>query len=250
MRLLRYIYTGYVAIIFIIFILITTPFFLLLSFLFGNKALGAMLFLCKFIAFGFGALCGIFYRFHNREKMEKNQPYMLIANHRSNLDAPVSAAACRGRVRYLGKKELLKIPVLGLLFKVTIVIVDRSSPESRRKSILKLQQFMKEGDSIFIFPEGTRNKTTDKALIDFKDGAFRIAIDLQAPILPMLYINSDRIMPNKPLIMRPGVVDVYYLDEIKTAGMNETNITALKEQVHKMMKEKYLELTENKKRSR
>ncbi|MBC8047400.1 MAG: 1-acyl-sn-glycerol-3-phosphate acyltransferase [Fimbriimonadaceae bacterium] len=241
---LRYIYTGYVAIIFVLFLIITAPFFFLFSFLLRDKALLPILYLCKFISYGFGILSGIFYRFHGRKAVDKNKAYMLVANHRSNLDAPVCVMACWGRVRYLGKKELLKIPLLGQLLKVTIIIVDRSSSESRRESILQLSEYLKRGDSIFIFPEGTRNKTADKPLTDFKDGAFRIAIELQVPILPMIYINTDKLMPNKKLIMKPGIVNIHYLEPIETTGLTENDIASLRNKVKLIMAEKYLQLTQ------
>lgn len=240
---LRYLYTAYVAIIFTSILILTAPFFFLFSFLFGDRALKPILKICQFIAYSFGILSGIFYRFHGRKNIDTSRAYMLIANHRSNLDAPVSAVACWGRVRYLGKKELLKIPLLGQLLKVTIVIVDRSSSESRRKSILQLQEYMKHGDSVFIFPEGTRNKTEKEPLIDFKDGAFRIAIELQAPILPILFLHTREILPNKPIIMKPGIVDIHYLDVIETTGYTENDIIPLREKVKMIMTEKYLELT-------
>jgi 1-acyl-sn-glycerol-3-phosphate acyltransferase len=242
-RLLRYIYTAYTAIVFISFLLITAPFFFLFSAILGKKSLLPVLFLCKFIAFGFGILSGIFYRFHKNKNIDKKKAYVIIANHRSNLDAPVCAAACRGPVRYLGKKELLSIPLLGQILKITIVIVDRSSAESRRKSMLRLGAYLGGGDSIFIFPEGTRNKTADQPMIEFKDGAFRIAVELQAPILPMVLINTETIMPNKKLLMRPGIVDVYYMDPVETKGLTLQDIPALKRRIKEIMISKYLEHT-------
>ena len=85
------------------------------------------------------------------------------------------------------KKELLKIPLLSSIFKVTTVNVDRSSREDRRKSVDRLKKYLSEGDNIFIFPEGTRNKTENDPLIPFKHGAYSIAIQTQTPILPMVY---------------------------------------------------------------
>ena len=89
-----------------------------------------------------------------------------------------------------------------------------------------------------------RNKTENLPMIDFKDGAFRIAIELQAPILPMLYLNTRTLMPNKPLIMKPGFVEIYYLDPIETTGLSDADIIPLREKVKKIMTERYLELTQ------
>lgn len=239
-RGLKLLYTIYTAVIFVLLLLITFPFFMLLS-LFGDRALLPMLWLCRFIALGLMCFCGIIYRFHRNPKYVRGEPYVIIANHRSNLDAPVAAISCKGRVRYLAKKELLKVPVMGQIFKVMSVYVDRSSPQDRRASVEKLKQYILQGDSIFLFPEGTRNKTT-QPLIDFKDGAFTIAIQTQTPLMPMIYVGSDQLMPNAKPLMRPGIIEVYHLDPIPVVGLTDADIPALKLRVHTMMEETYIRL--------
>lgn len=237
-RFLKVIYTTYCALIFAALLLVTFPFFMLMS-LRKDKALLPMLWMCRFIALGLMVFCGIIYRFHRNPKIKRGKPYVIIANHRSNLDAPVAAISCRGRVRYLAKKELLKVPVMGQIFAVMSVYVDRSSPQDRKASVEKLKQYISEGDSIFLFPEGTRNKTTDRSMIDFKDGAFTIAIQTQTPIMPMIYVGSDRLMPNSGLLMRPGFIDVYYMDPVDVAGLTDADIPMLKQKVRDMMVSAY-----------
>ena len=240
---LRLIYTIYVALIFIALLLMTVPFFLLFSLLLGDRSLPLSMVLCRFIAYALMLLCGIIYRFHRNPATDRKRTYVIVSNHRSNMDAPVAAVACWGNVRYLAKKELLKIPLLGQLFKTTTVIVDRSSPESRRKSIESLKEYLLKGDHIFIFPEGTRNKTKDRPLIDFKDGAFTIAIQSQAQILPMLFVGTDTIMPYQPFLLRPGFIDIYELDPVETTGLTDTDVSLLREKIRNTMVEKYVALT-------
>jgi 1-acyl-sn-glycerol-3-phosphate acyltransferase len=79
-------------------------------------------------------------------------------------------------------------------------------------------------------------------MIDFKDGAFTIAIQTQTPILPMLYIHTDDLMPNNKPLMRPGIIDVYYLDPISVEGLTDADIPILKQQTRDMMMAKYLSL--------
>jgi len=176
---------------------------------------------------------------HNKEKFDRSTAYVILANHRSNYDAPVAAASTFGSIRYLIKHELLKVPLLGSLFKRSAVSVDRTSHESRKASMELLNNYLKDGQSIFIFPEGTRNKSGENNLLPFKDGAFRLAIDLQVPILPQVYINTDYIMPYKPLLMRPARIDVYYLDPISTEGLTMQDLQNLKEQVRSVISEEY-----------
>jgi len=241
-QVLRFIYTIYTALIFFLLLLITMPFFFLFSLILGDRALGIFMLLCRFIAWGLCVFCGIIYKIHKNNNVDRSKTYVIIANHRSNMDAPVAAVSCWGRVRYLAKKELLKIPVLGQLFSVTTVNVDRTSKESRKNSMLMLMEYLKKGDHIFIFPEGTRNKTTDQALIDFKDGAFAIAIQTQTPILPMIYVNSDKIMPNKPVLLRPGVIHVYHLDPVDVTKYTEDDVKKLKDEMRDHMMASYRKL--------
>lgn len=241
----KLIYTIYTASIFFISLLITIPFFFIFSWTLGKHALGPIVFLCRCIAYSLMVFCGIIYRFHRNKNTDRNRPYVIVANHRSNLDAPAAAISWPGRVRYLAKKELLKIPLVGQIFSVTTVNVDRSSRESKLKSVELLKQYLLGGDNIFMFVEGTRNKT-DRPLIDFKDGAFTIAIQTQTPILPMLFINTDNLMPNKKPLMRPGIVDIYHFEPIEVTGLTDADVPKLKEQVRSFMEKKYIELTAQK----
>ena len=88
--------------------------------------------------------------------------------------------------------------------------------------------------SIFIFPEGTFNETNN-ALKDFYDGAFRIAIEAQQPVLPMVIIGAGKLMPPRQFIIRPGRIKIRVLPEISTAGMGFKDLPALKEKVITVM---------------
>lgn len=207
----------------------------------GKKSLGPLIFLCKVVAYGFSFTTGIFYRFHEWKKVDKKRTYVLIANHRSNLDAPVAAAAVWGKVRPVAKKELLKVPILGPIMKRPSIIVDRTSKTSRLETIRQMQQTIESGAHIFIFPEGTRNKT-DKNLIPFKDGAFNIAVQTQTPLLPIIFLNTDNLLPNKKPYMKPGICEIYYLPVVEVAGLTDADIPKLKEDVHTMMEQTFIAL--------
>lgn len=239
---LRFIYTIWAATVFLFLLIITAPFFFIFSWIIGQKSIGALLWLCRFIAWGLSFLLVIPFRFHRNPMVDPKRAYVLIANHRSNFDAPVAAASTWGVVRFLAKKELLKLPFLGSVFKLTAVSVDRSSPESRKKSMDAMADYLRKGESIFLFPEGTRNKTTDQIMIPFKDGAFRLAVELQVPILPMIYTHTDLVMPNQPMLLRPGMVHVHYMDPVETKGLTLDDVSSLREQIRKSMIEKYIEL--------
>lgn len=140
-----------------------------------------------------------------------------------------------GEFRPLAKKELLKIPVFGWIAQHAAVIVDRSSGESRKKSMDRLRKILLDGLSILIFAEGTQNRTKE-ILQPFKDGAFRIAIDTQEPILPMVLVGAGPLMPPGTLRIRPGNIKVVVAPEIPTTGLSHEDMPDLKAKTFDVMK--------------
>jgi 1-acyl-sn-glycerol-3-phosphate acyltransferase len=145
-----------------------------------------------------------------------------------------------GQFRPLAKKELLKIPIFGWIATTAAIIVDRSSPESRKKSIDRLKMFLKKGISILIFAEGTQNRT-DKVLQPFHDGAFRIAIDTQQPVLPIVVLGAGPLMPPGTINLKPGLIRIYVGKEIPSAGLTTQEVRALKERTALEMTKMILE---------
>ncbi len=181
----------------------------------------------------FSRLTFIRYQFHGRENFRKGQSYIFVSNHTSFLDLPGLRLLIPGEFRPLAKKELLKIPVFGLIARGATVIVDRSSGESRKKSLEKLKEILAEGISILLFAEGTQNRSKE-ILQPFKDGAFRLAIDTQKPLLPMVVIGAGRLMPPGTIHLKPGLIKIVVGLEISTLGM--TDIVDLKNHTFDVMK--------------
>jgi 1-acyl-sn-glycerol-3-phosphate acyltransferase len=98
----------------------------------------------------------------------------------------------------------------------------------------KLKRMLLDGLSILIFVEGTQNRTKEP-LQPFKDGAFRIAIDTQQPILPMVVVGAGPLMPPGTIRMRPGHVKLFVGPEIPTAGLGNGDLLALKQQTQEVM---------------
>ncbi|HEY3403985.1 MAG TPA: lysophospholipid acyltransferase family protein [Ohtaekwangia sp.] len=184
----------------------------------------------------FSMLTFIRYEFYGREKFKKGKAYIFVSNHTSFLDLPGIRMIIPGQFRPLAKKELLKIPVFGWIAQAATIIVDRSSHESRKKSIDKLKVFLKQGISILIFAEGTQNRSKE-ILQPFHDGAFRIAVDTQQPILPMVVIGAGKLMPPSTIDLRPGKIRIYVGDEIPTEGLAVADVAALRQKTFEAMKE-------------
>jgi 1-acyl-sn-glycerol-3-phosphate acyltransferase len=143
--------------------------------------------------------------------------------------------------RVLGKAEMAKIPIFGFLYRNTVVLVDRSSAEKRAKSVMQLKSVIKKGISIVISPEGTFN-LTHQPLKEFYDGAFKVAIETQTPIKPILFLDAyDRYHYDNVFSLTPGKSRIVYLDEIPVEGLTTKHVQWLKEKVYKVMEEKLIE---------
>jgi 1-acyl-sn-glycerol-3-phosphate acyltransferase len=174
----------------------------------------------------FLALVGIRLKVEGRDLLDPAQSYVIVGNHSSSLDFIVNAHAFPGVFRFLAKQELLKIPVFGWIVGKMCLIVDRSSAMSRARSVVALKQQLSEGWSIFIYPEGSRNKTGD-AIGHFYDGAFRIAIQTGAPLAIQTITNIRQITAGGRGL-RPGTVKVVWEKPVSTTGMGTGDIDMLK----------------------
>src|SRR6476620_4247793 len=187
--------------------------------------------------------CALAFIFHKNiylEKPKKGQSYIFVANHISYLDSALIPKTFRHPIRALGKVEMAKVPVFGFIYKNAIVTVDRSSAENRAKSVLLLKSILRKGISVLVFPEGTFNMT-HKPLKEFYDGAFRIAIETQTPIKPVLLLNSyDRMHYNSIFSLNPGKSRSVFLQEISVDGLTVKDVVALKNKVFEMMKKELI----------
>jgi 1-acyl-sn-glycerol-3-phosphate acyltransferase len=181
------------------------------------------------------ALVFIFHRNIYVEELKKDQSYIFVANHISYLDSAIIPKTFRHPVRPLGKVEMAKIPIFGFIYKNVIVTVDRSSIENRTKSVLILKSVLKKGISVLVFPEGTFN-ITHQPLKEFYDGAFRVAIETQTPIKPVLLMNAyDRMHYKSIFSLNPGISRSVFLPEIPVEGLTVKDVGVLKEKVFKVM---------------
>jgi 1-acyl-sn-glycerol-3-phosphate acyltransferase len=175
----------------------------------------------------------------------KRKPYIFISNHISYLDAAYLVKVFRQPVRPLGKVEIAKIPVFGFIYRNVIVTVDRTSPANRAKSIRILKSIIQKGISVVVFPEGTFNMT-HQPLKEFYDGAFRVAIETQTPVKPVLFLDTySRMNYTSVFSLTPGKCRAVYLDEISVEGLTLADTARFKEKVHSIMENKLKEYKAN-----
>jgi 1-acyl-sn-glycerol-3-phosphate acyltransferase len=157
----------------------------------------------KVILFG----CGFYYKIEREQELDPNKSYMFVANHTSMTDIMLMLAVVRNPFVFVGKKELSKIPLFGFFYTRTCILVDRGSNRSRIEVFERAQKRLNQGLSICIFPEGGVPADETILLDTFKDGATRLAIEHQIPIVPITFAdNKERFsytfMSGSPGLMR------------------------------------------------
>ncbi len=208
---------------------------ILIPFLLGEEYGNISYKFLKLWSWTFSKLNHISYEIIGKENIH-SKSYIYISNHTSYLDIPGVCLTVPTQIRPLAKKELQKIPVFGWIVKPACIVVDRSSIESRKKSLVHLKEVLKRGISILIFAEGSQNRSKEP-LQPFYDGGFRIAIETQQPILPLVVLGAARLMPPRARVIRPGKIKIVVSKEIPTAGMTLNDIQRLKQLTFDRMKE-------------
>ena len=161
--------------------------------------------------------CGARVNVTGSENLDPDQSYVFASNHRSYLDTAALFRYAGKRIGLVAKKELLKAPVLGQgMGFVNVIAIDRTNPERARQSMEKARSVMDAGYSFGVFVEGTRAMPGE--LLPFKKGAFHLALQTNAPIVPVAITNTDWMMGKRTGLAYPGVVEIKLLPPIETQG--------------------------------
>ena len=155
---------------------------------------------------------------------------MLVANHTSMTDIMLMLVTVKDPFVFVGKKELAKIPLFGYFYKRTCILVDRGSQRSRKEVFDSAQRRLNNGTSICIFPEGGVPDDTSVVLDTFKDGAFRLAIDHQIPIVPIVFYDNKKRFPYIFFKGCPGQMRVKIKNFISTEGKTQLDKKAIREE--------------------
>ncbi|MBB4118353.1 1-acyl-sn-glycerol-3-phosphate acyltransferase [Mesonia hippocampi] len=187
----------------------------------------------KTILYGMGFFPIIKYQ----QQLIPNKSYMLIANHTSMTDIMLMLCVVKTPFVFVGKKELAKLPIFGFFYKRTCILVDRNNAHSRKAVFESANQRLLQGNSICIFPEGGVPDDISVALDSFKDGAFRLAIEHQIPIVPMVFYDNKKRFPYVFFKGSPGRMRAKVLPFIETKGKNINDKKELREKAHHMILE-------------
>lgn len=181
-------------------------------------------FWAKFILIGMGFR----YKILKEETPDPKKSYMFVANHTSMADIMLMLVTVKNPFVFVGKQELAKIPLFGFFYKRTCILVDRNSAKSRQSVFLRAQRRLKQGLSICLFPEG--GVPEEYILLDtFKDGAFRLAINHQIPVVPITFQDNKKRFSYTFFSGGPGRMRSKIHKFIKTDGLTIAETKSLNE---------------------
>jgi len=188
-------------------------------------------------------LCGIIMRVENKHHIKKGQAYVITPNHSSYLDIIILYQTFTQYFVFMGKKELANVPVFNIFFKKMNITVDRKSASSGKKAIDRCAYELEEGHSVVLFPEGTIPKNVPK-LLPFKNGAFKLAIEKQVPVIPITFVTNYKRLEMAGLFAGkagPGIAKAFIHEPIPTVGMTEEDLVPLRDKVFNIINNQLLE---------
>jgi 1-acyl-sn-glycerol-3-phosphate acyltransferase len=233
---LKAVFSVYAFVLFLLCLLLVFPVVVVAS-LFGRVKGGNFIYLiCRTWARVIYFCLGIRYQAVYEALPNPEQPCVFVFNHISYFDIPQILMSIRDRhFRILGKAEMARIPVFGFVYRQAVVSVQRDDAANRAQSIIQLKSVLKKGISIVIGPEGTFN-LSHQPLRAFYDGAFKIAIETQTPIVPMLFLDTyDRMHHKSVFTVCPGRSRTVFLEPVGVEGLTLDDLSPLKKKVQQQM---------------
>lgn len=178
---------------------------------------------------------GFYPKVTREQSFKKGESYMLVSNHTSMLDIMLMLHISKNPFVFVGKAELAKIPLFGFFYKRTCILVDRGNARSRKAVFDQAQRRLEQGLSICIFPEGGVPSDTSLVLDSFKDGAFRLAIDHQIAIVPIVFYDNKKLFPYQFYKGGPGKMRAHVFSFISTKGMSQDDKKTLREETREVI---------------
>lgn len=170
---------------------------------------------------------------HGRERLDLALPHVFVVNHVSIMDIPAILHAVPGS-GFVAKRELSRVPLFGAAARaVGVVYIDRENRKSAFAAYEEAAERVRDGQSVIVFPEGTRGATY--AVRPFKKGPFVLAIRAGVPVVPVIMHGTIEVTPNGTLDVTPGTVNVHLLEPIHTTGLSYDDRNSLADQVQARM---------------
>ena len=189
------------------------------------------------------SLVGFFFRYEYEQPIDWSKTYIVCPNHTSNLDIAAMCVLVKGNCSFIGKEELKDGLVTGLFFRSVDVPVNRDSKMSSYRAFKMAAERLQSGFTMIIFPEGLISDDYPPTLQEFKNGPFKLAIDLKVPIIPVSSSNTWEMLwdDGTKYGTRPGVCNFYVHKPIETAHLLPTDADSLRDEVYGIISNKLAE---------
>jgi 1-acyl-sn-glycerol-3-phosphate acyltransferase len=230
----------YVFIWFVLLLLLFYPLYLL--FLLNEKTFNIGFKVMRFHNSLLMYLSGIFVSVKNRHFIKKGEAYVITPNHSSYLDIVILYQTFTQYFVFMGKKSLATIPVFNIFFKKMNIPVDRKSIKDAKRSMDRCASELDKGHSVVMFPEGTISVDVPE-MLRFKNGAFKLAIEKQVPIIPITFLTNYKRLGIEGLFSgraSPGVAKAVIHEPIPTKGMTDEDLVPLRDKVFKIINDELL----------
>ncbi|MEJ6738287.1 MAG: lysophospholipid acyltransferase family protein [Cryomorphaceae bacterium] len=178
---------------------------------------------------------GLFRKVTYAERIPWDRPYIIVANHSSEVDVMLCYRIVKSPTVFIGKAELAKIPLFGFFFRRSSILVDRNSLSSKRQVMDKAARRLKNGSGLCLYPEGGIPKDPKIVLAPFKAGAFKLAIESGTPILPITFANNRRHFPDFFKGGGPGLLRVHVHAPVSVEGMTLADQDTLSDHVYTLL---------------
>jgi 1-acyl-sn-glycerol-3-phosphate acyltransferase len=230
MIVLRWLYTAYASFLFVVLFALLFPLFLIP--IFSPRLFHLTGILNRVWAYIFFTCLGMPFKIIRHEKLSRKKQYVLVANHFSYLDIASMGLNPIDSV-FVGKNDMEKVLLFGFMYRKLHITVDRASLSSKYNTLKRSLQAIDEGKSLVIFPEGGILTKEPPVMVRFKDGAFRVAIEKQVPVVPVTISNNWIILPDKnPLLLRWGVMKIIFHEPLETVGLTLADLESLKQRAY------------------
>lgn len=230
----------YVFLWFLLLLLLLYP--LYLAFLLMEKHFNKGFLLLRFHTGLLMYLSGIFISVKNRDYIKKGQAYVITPNHSSYLDIIILYQTFPQYFVFMGKKSLASVPLFSIFFKKMNIPVNRKSLMDGKRSMDRCGNELDKGHSVVMFPEGTISRNVPE-MLSFKNGAFKLAIEKQVPIIPITFFTNYKRLEMAGLFSGkagPGVAKAVIHEPIPTIGMTEEDLVPLRDKVYNIINDELL----------
>jgi 1-acyl-sn-glycerol-3-phosphate acyltransferase len=184
-------------------------------------------------------------RVEGLENVPGEGPYIFMSNHQGSYDIFALLGFLPFQFKYVAKKELFSIPILGQAMKTTgYISIDREGTRETVKAMNEAAGRIRDGMSVLIFPEGSRSP--DGSIQPFKKGGFTLAIKSQVPIVPVAIAGSDKIIPKGKMRIHPGSISLRLDRPVETKGRTMKDREPLMNQIHGILLKNFQLISENK----